>query len=72
MSRTEEDTMTNAQIIAEVSKFHAKAVREGRSSDVAFALGALDALRGLAADCPEAWTANHGDYLAGWSKVHGI
>lgn len=64
--------MTNAQIIDKVSKFHAKAVREGRSSDVAFALGALDALRGRKADCPEAWTSNHGDYLAGWCKAHGI
>jgi ABC-type proline/glycine betaine transport system substrate-binding protein len=65
-------TTDTAALIKTVSKFHRKALRDGRQADVAYALGALDALRGRPADCADAWLAHHGDYLAGWCKVHGI
>lgn len=52
-------------------KFISDAKRDGRSADVAYGAGALDATLDRPAD-GERYGSNHREYLAGWCRVHGI
>ena len=54
-----------------IKTFIKTARAEKRTADIAWGTGALDALNGKEA-AGERFGANHGAYLAGWCKVHGI
>lgn len=60
----------NAQI-ANLKKFIRTARTDKRSSDVAYGTGALHATQNKPAS-GERFGAHFADYLAGWTKVHGI
>jgi hypothetical protein len=63
--------MNAAQQAANLRAFIRKARNDKRRSDVAWGTGALHATQDKPAN-GERFGANHGDYLSGWCKVHGI
>ena len=63
--------LTTKQLILMTHQFITDAIRDGRTDDVAYGNGALDALLGKKPN-GKPFDENHSTYISGWCTVHGI